>query len=317
MSETAPRRRGFTLVELLVVIGIIGALIAILLPVLSGVQSRGRDIKCQSNLRQIVQALIGYATENKGSMPYGFYYARSDPQTWDDVGTGEFISWASQVGKYMVKRASGDNDDANFPPVLQCPEATLVYPHPLSYIMNMIVGVAPYYELVVGAPPNAQFSPPKVTAMLKEGTALVWDTAIQSDWENNVGYLVSADIDGQRFWDGAASPQLRYYNEGDPFGQIPPGTYGNSKPVRITTGSYTWRNIDPPGSAPNHFSYQGNMRFRHNKETAVNVGFSDGHVGQFVGKIRRDKTMQQHDALRKFFMIKFPTGVIPDPGLPQ
>ena len=54
----------FTLVELLVVIGIIAILIGLLLPVLAGVQARGRDIKCQANLRSIVQAMYAYAAEN-------------------------------------------------------------------------------------------------------------------------------------------------------------------------------------------------------------------------------------------------------------
>src|SRR5687768_9012812 len=74
----AMSKRGFTLDELLVVIGIIAALIGILLPVLSGVQSRGRDLKCQSNQKQIVTLLLAYAAENKGSLPFGWY-----PQNWD------------------------------------------------------------------------------------------------------------------------------------------------------------------------------------------------------------------------------------------
>ena len=57
----------FTLVELLVVIGIIAIIIGLLLPVLAGVQARGRDVKCQANLRSIVQAMYGYAAENGGS----------------------------------------------------------------------------------------------------------------------------------------------------------------------------------------------------------------------------------------------------------
>src|SRR5688572_32598547 len=95
-ERTRHRRRAFTLVELLVVIGIIAALIGILLPVLAGVSARGRDIKCQSNIRQILQAIQGYAAENKGSLPYGWYFNRSinnahpDPDnglnTWDEAG---------------------------------------------------------------------------------------------------------------------------------------------------------------------------------------------------------------------------------------
>src|SRR5579859_1560042 len=63
------RRRAFTLVELLVVTGIIVLLIAILLPVLSSARESARRAKCASNLRQIGQSLTAYATANDGSFP--------------------------------------------------------------------------------------------------------------------------------------------------------------------------------------------------------------------------------------------------------
>jgi prepilin-type N-terminal cleavage/methylation domain-containing protein/prepilin-type processing-associated H-X9-DG protein len=71
MSTRTKDRGAFTLVELLVVIGIIALLIAILLPTLSKVRENARRVECASRLRQLAAAVHLYANEHRGKVPPG------------------------------------------------------------------------------------------------------------------------------------------------------------------------------------------------------------------------------------------------------
>lgn len=74
------RNKAFTLVELLVVISIIALLLGVLMPALGAARSQGKAVVCKSNLRQLVLANTGYATENNG------YYVPAASDMWLVVG---------------------------------------------------------------------------------------------------------------------------------------------------------------------------------------------------------------------------------------
>jgi prepilin-type N-terminal cleavage/methylation domain-containing protein len=93
-----PRKHGFTLVELLVVIGIIVLLLAMLLPALSKARIQALKIQDVSNIKQMALAVLDYAANNRGAYPVG---TRGD-------GTGDSLTWTnSAVGDYLMQYCHG------------------------------------------------------------------------------------------------------------------------------------------------------------------------------------------------------------------
>ena len=86
MSRTTPepRRRAFTLVELLVVIGIIALLISILLPSLARARQSAVSIDCQSRMRQMGQAVQFYVNESRGMLPASDFNYPDTPGNSED-----------------------------------------------------------------------------------------------------------------------------------------------------------------------------------------------------------------------------------------
>ena len=102
------RRRAFTLVELLTVIGILSVLLALLLPTLAAAREAANTTQCLGNLRQLATAAAAYCAANDGYYPPALYVEGTVSSYWDftvsiDPATGKLTAgpgllWAGQAG---------------------------------------------------------------------------------------------------------------------------------------------------------------------------------------------------------------------------
>ena len=290
------KSHGFTLVELLVVIGIIALLISILLPSLARARQSATNVSCQANLRSIGQALLFYANDHKGKLPY------SGNARWGEI-------WTGQVTNYVGNQLRDTNDqwgnvNGNHTPILRCPDAPQegigqAWNGGFHYTAN--TRAMPWFgddgDGLKRGPNNVPTlsQPYPLATRDSSSKMLLWDGPIlpafgwnaptnnrpQMWWFFTWGY--ANPCSWTSWW---ADPDLGFTNRD---AVVPPATDGNFNSTSTSSGQWIGLvNID--GGANDYpwgMDRVGFQRYRHMNNTSCNFLFFDGHVeARKIGEVR-------------------------------
>jgi prepilin-type N-terminal cleavage/methylation domain-containing protein len=134
------RNRGFTLIEVLVVVAIIALLISILLPSLARAREQARTAQCLSQLQQLGRGLIMYTNDNRGSLPGPIHYALyigtsswftpGDPAVAPNLEQGRL--WAERQVPFLLSRYLGDRRAQMLDRVATCPTSARIPKAPID-----------------------------------------------------------------------------------------------------------------------------------------------------------------------------------------
>jgi len=144
--------RGFTLVELLVVIGIMVILAGLAFPALSMAMAHAKTAKCSSNLRTIGAAMITYAGDNNGNLPESgstIYHTGGPNSPSVDPTTG-LNSWTEQLETYLGPSSfNGSTPAVN--PIFQCPDWPNVVNSSTGKTLSSTANSCKYYSYFNGS----------------------------------------------------------------------------------------------------------------------------------------------------------------------
>ncbi len=301
MASNVQRRfpagsRGFTLIEVLVVVAIIALLVSILLPSLAKAREQARTTACAANLSQLTRAENIYQTQNKEWMPgspltTGYYWAKTGSTVWNPLIPGfnrmavEWLDYATPLRAIMTGASSVARTDGKSPvadtqkalwlrttdQLFHCPsnaQRSSAYPTAGGWPVIQSPSYLTMWTIMRAGPDvykrSAQLYSPSVPP----------DAIAQSDqWDVAVptGYVPRHSRVGRESMKVFLADGLRYYDETK--NQI---TYNTG--VRDKKGTFS---ATPPSTASangREYNLGREYSYRHREKSLINAAFFDGHV---------------------------------------
>jgi len=252
----ARRAAGFTLVELLVVIGIIALLMSILMPSLARARASASLVSCESNFKQIFLALSMYGNDNKGMLPAASWLNSGGSYDGGATGTNErtFVLLSQILGT----RIDDPNKDP-LNPVFVCREA------PQD-------GPAVWAPTVVR---QIQFHPLAMPGYDQLSRTTLFPLRKLAQIRNSAEKIM--------FWEGAALPNWNVTSEPEAISldgwriSTPWGHRGYDPLPADAQWEDMNRQVDVGQNRDEDWWVCG-MRFRHMNNTTGPIGYFDGHV---------------------------------------